>query len=259
MRVTQAKRRFVAITGSVVTVVVVALVVATTLVYAFGVPKWRDFNEELTHAAGPSLAINASDATFGLQLQPSGDGLVHVSASGGFRGGLPTVEFDARGSLFVSCPFNGFQQCSLEVTVAVPVGTDVSVDTGAGSVESRDLDGRIRVNSALGDVVLLRHTGEVSARTSSGDVTIRTVGPEPVEALATDGDIRITAQSPPSAVNAHTANGDVSVNVPNNVTYAVTAKSAADERSLSTVPEDPNSPRRITARSTAGIVSVRPL
>ncbi|KAB2586803.1 hypothetical protein BS297_03375 [Rhodococcus erythropolis] len=258
MTFTSTKRRFVAIAGALTTVILVGILAGSTLVYAFGVPRWQDFHSTTTRVSSSSLAILTEGGAIDVLLQPSSDGQVRVSTEGRYRGESPSVEFASDQSLIAHCPDLGFARCDLTVTIDLPPETSLTVESRAGSVEARDLSGRIRVTSDVGNVTLRRHSGEITTRTTVGQINISAETSDPIDAQSTAGDIRISAESPPSSAKARTTHGDIAVHVPNNVTYMIDVRSAIGQ-SLSSVPEDPRSTHRIDAESAAGTVRVRPL
>ncbi|MDZ7915872.1 MAG: DUF4097 family beta strand repeat-containing protein [Rhodococcus sp. (in: high G+C Gram-positive bacteria)] len=258
MKFTKTPRRFVAIAGALTTVLLVSLLAGSTLVYAFGVPKWQDFRTTTTRESSSSLAVLTESGDIDVRLQPSTDGQVHVTAEGRYRGDPPSVDFASDDSLIAHCPDLGFARCDLTVTVELPPDTSLTVETRAGSVEASDLSGRIRVTSYVGDVTLRRHSGDITTRTTVGRINVSAESADPIDAQSTVGDIRISAESPPSSVKARTTHGDIAVQVPNNVTYMVDVRSAIGQ-SMSSVPEDSMSAHRIDAESAAGTVRIRPL
>lgn len=138
------------------------------------------------------------------------------------------VEY-AQGHLVVKSPRGGFRSMfgrppSVDVTVEVPTDSRVDikawgevhgegrfgetrVETGAGSVRL-DETGRLKLNTAAGDVSVARATGNAEVTTASGDIRLGAVEGAAVLKTA-NGDI--TAGEVIGDLRMHTANGDISV------------------------------------------------
>jgi DUF4097 and DUF4098 domain-containing protein YvlB len=143
----------------------------------------------------------------------------HVGTDGGHR---VLVEVPARSGLLRPWPKRG---TSVRVSVQVPEGAAVQVETAGGevSVEGRlgqtgvqtasgdvsieRIDADLRVRTASGDVKVAAVSGEVSIHTASGDVrggTIEGAG----EIKTASGDVRVEAAG--GGLLVQTASGDVS-------------------------------------------------
>jgi DUF4097 and DUF4098 domain-containing protein YvlB len=59
----------------------------------------------------------------------------------------------------------------VELDITAPPGTEVDVDTGAGSIEFRDMTGPIRANSGAGEIKVTGAAGPVNLGAGAGSVT----------------------------------------------------------------------------------------
>lgn len=116
---------------------------------------------------------------------------------------------------------------SVELVIAVPVRTGVSVRTDAGDVGVADMAGALtvstsagdvevdghngpaRISSSAGDIELMHVSGAIDAETSAGDVDLFNVG-WPIEAVTSAGDITVAMRHGFSGeLNASTSAGQI--------------------------------------------------
>ena len=117
----------------------------------------------------------------------------------------------------------------IEVTVDVPVGTDVSCQTGSADIEVEGPVGALSAKTGSGDVRFAEALGDVAMKSGSGDLKGSRVG----------GDL-----------TAHTASGDVGVG---SVGGGVVARTASGDLSLDEVDGS------VQAGSVSGDVEIRSL
>jgi hypothetical protein len=162
---------------------------------------------------------------------------------------------DGRLRVAAPCPTGNWGTCSVDFEVTVPAGTSVEVRGSVGDVDVVST-GDVTVVSSLGDVNVGGDPGRVRVETSLGQV--RVVGsPGSVEAQASLGGIRVLAQEPPDLVTATTSLGDVHVEVPGGVAYAVDVDSSQGDQDVR-VDRDPESRHLIRARASLGSIRVIP-
>lgn len=153
------------------------------------------------------------------------------------------------------CPTGNWGTCAVDLEVTVPAGTSVEVRGSVGDVDVVS-SGDVTVVSGLGDVTVGGDPGRVQVETSLGQ--IRVVGsPRSVEAQASLGGVRVLAQDPPDLVTATTSLGDVHVEVPGGVTYAVDVESSQGDQDVR-VDRDAASPHLIRARTSLGSIRILP-
>ncbi|WP_435201761.1 hypothetical protein [Janibacter sp. GS2] len=128
--------------------------------------------------------------------------------------------------------------CSTDWLVVVPAGTDVSVESGVGSIDVEEVSGDIDVEAGVGEVSI---TGAASDRVS-------------VEMGV--GEVVYEAVEPPRAVDLTLGVGDVRVGVPSSVGYRVDTTGASEARN--TIGHDPASERSIRVEAGVGSVSIDP-
>ncbi len=147
--------------------------------------------------------------------------------------------------------------CSVDLELVVPSGTAVQIRSNVGDVKVDGLSGAVSATTSVGDVLLTSVTGtEVSARTSTGDVVVRTGGVDvTVAAESSTGDVQVVSSSAVRRVVATTSTGDVEVAVPSGQSYAADVETAVGDRRV-TIATDPAADRSITARTSTGDVQV---
>ncbi|MBN9111335.1 MAG: hypothetical protein J0I34_21435 [Pseudonocardia sp.] len=175
-----------------------------------------------------------------LEVRAGADGSATVDRTLRWTGDRkPVVTETVEGTtlkLSVSCPGRGSDRCEAGLVVTVPAAAAVRARLQAGDVAVSGLSGDQDLSSQAGGVRGEKlGAAEVAAETSAGGVDL---------AFATA----------PRTVDARSSAGSVSVKVPGGP-YAVTAESSVGGAEV-TVPTDPGAPSRITARSSAGEVTV---
>jgi hypothetical protein len=176
--------------------------------------------------------------------------------------GLGTPDRDAEqrdGTLTLSssCGFF-FDNCNVDYEIAVPADTSVRVDATAGDVHAEALTSTVPVEleSSAGDVTAVDvSTPELRLSSSAGDVEARDVRAERVSAESSAGDVVLSLRTPPRRVDADSSAGDVEIVLPDEV-YRVDASTSAGDVDNREVRTDPDSPRVVHARSSAGDVLV---
>lgn len=135
------------------------------------------------------------------------------------------------------CSGNNLGECHADLTVRVPAGTTLEIESTFGQVH-------------------LSSTGEVTARSTVGDILLDGE-PERTSLTSTLGDISVTTPSgAPDSIHVRTTVGDVDLLLPSAATYAVAASSVhglVDVR----VPRDLDSPHTVDVETTLGEVDVR--
>jgi hypothetical protein len=176
-----------------------------------------------------------------------------------------TEEWDGRTlTLDVRCPGGnrpGGPVCQADYTLSVPAATGVEAASHRfGTVSVSGIQGDLRLSTAMGDVVVDGTGGALRVRAQNGRVIgtgLRSAGTD-VETGTGDVDLRFSV--PPGDVSAvvRTA-GDVNIRVPDGKEY----REGYDVRTntgnaIVEVRRDPAAPRRITALTGEGRLSVLP-
>ncbi|MGD9990463.1 DUF4097 family beta strand repeat-containing protein [Pseudonocardia sp.] len=135
-----------------------------------------------------------------------------------------------------SCPGRGSDRCEAGLVVTVPAAAAV------------------RARLQAGDVTVTGLAGDQDLSSRAGGVRGERLGATQVTAQTSAGEVDLVFAAAPRTVDARSSAGSVSVRVPGGP-YAVTAETSVGEAEV-TVPTDPGAPSRITARSSAGEVTV---
>jgi hypothetical protein len=160
--------------------------------------------------------------------------------------------------LSASCPgfFGG--QCGVDYEIRVPSGTLVRAESNGGDVVAEDLEATqpVALHSSAGDVTALNVTApSITLSSSAGDVGGGGLSARRIKAESSAGDVTLALRTPATSVLADSSAGDVDVLLPDAV-YRVDATSSAGDVDSSSVRTDPDSPRAVTAHSSAGDVHV---
>lgn len=153
------------------------------------------------------------------------------------------------------CPSGNWGICAVGFELVVPAGTAVEVRATLGDVDVVST-GDVTVTSSLGDVSVGGDPGTVRVTSSLGDIRVSGT-PGTVHAEASLGSIRVLAQEPPDLVSATTSLGDVHLEVPGGVSYAVDTDTNQGDRDVQ-VSRDPASPHTLRARTSLGAIQIVP-
>jgi hypothetical protein len=168
------------------------------------------------------------------------------------------VQADGTLRLDTDCgPFFVPTTCGVNFVVEVPARLSTTISTSAGGVRVQSMSGRVDVDAGAGSIRLDDLSGVVEARSAAGSITGTALRSLAVEADSSAGSVRLSFAAAPEAVRAKSSAGGVTVEVPEgDELYRVEASAdGGDERVR--VRTDPRSDRVITARSSAGSVTVR--
>ncbi len=154
----------------------------------------------------------------------------------------PQVEQKVEGGVLritARCPDRGGDRCQAGLVVTAPAASSALVDLRAGGIEVRGL------------------TGALDLTSSAGGVDATGVGPGDVRAKSSAGSVELTFAAAAADVTAESSAGGVEVRVPVGPAYEVSAETSAGSTEVG-VPDQPGADHRITAKSSAGGVSVLP-
>ena len=216
--------------------------------------------ERSSYTGVRALAIDgASDVR--LTSAPAGSPLqVRARVTAGLR--TPGTDIRRRGDgtleLSASCPVLFGGSCDVDYEIAVPEGTEVRVDTGAGDVRAEGLSSTvpIELESSAGDITVADLTApELRLSTSAGDVDGSDVRAPTVRAVSSAGDVSLSLRTAPERVDADSSAGDVELVLPDE-TYRIDASSSAGDVDDQQVRNDPSSPRIVRVRTSAGDIRI---
>lgn len=154
----------------------------------------------------------------------------------------PQVEHRLDGGVLrvtVRCPDDGDERCQAGLVVTVPAQASARAETAAGGIEVSGL------------------TGEQDLHASAGSVTGTGLGPGAVSAESSAGGVDLSFAAAAPQVSAESSAGSVDIRLPAGPAYDVTAETTAGSARVE-VPDRPGAGHRVTARTSAGDVSVTP-
>ncbi|MDQ7903611.1 DUF4097 family beta strand repeat-containing protein [Phytohabitans sp. ZYX-F-186] len=175
----------------------------------------------------------------------------------------PTVEEKWSGDTLTitgRCPGTGLKfglgsDCTLDYVLRVPPGVALDLRTEAGSVRVSDLTGEVRLTASAGDITAEHVSGPLYARADSGKITGVGLRSDTTDVEIDSGDVDLTYAEVPPTVSAVASAGDVVIHLPSGA-YAVTADAASGDERVE-VTTDPGAPSSVTARTSAGDVTIQ--
>ena len=173
--------------------------------------------------------------------------------------GRPTVRARQDGDVLrisSSCPFQVGIGCTGKVHLVVPAGVQVRADTRDGHLTLRDLTGTVTASTSDGGIDADDLTGRLALTTRDGSVDARGLRSTSVSAQSSDGDVRLSFATAPSAVTGRSRDGSLVVLVPPDGTAYDVSTAVRDGSRKVSVPTDPQSAHRITLTASDGSVVV---
>ncbi|WP_214370357.1 DUF4097 family beta strand repeat-containing protein [Pseudonocardia sp. H11422] len=191
---------------------------------------------------GPITRLEIDSDSGRVTVRPGPDGAAEVQHTSTWTGARPELTQAVEGDtlrIAARCPDrSGRERCEIDLTVTVPATTAVRTQVGAGAITVSDL------------------SGDQDLRTSAGAVEATGLRAASVTAQGSAGSVELEFAAPPRSVDARSSAGSVSVYVPRSgPVYRVQASTSAGDVDVQ-VPDDPGADPRITARSSAGDVTV---
>jgi hypothetical protein len=174
-------------------------------------------------------------------------------------------EWDGRTlRLDVRCPGGdhpGGLVCQADYILRVPAATDVeAVSRRLGTVSVSGIQGDLRLSTALGDVVVDGTGGTLRVRAQTGNVIGTGLRSAEADVETGTGNVDLRFAVPPGNVGAVvTTAGNVKVRVPDGEAYEEGYNVRTDDGNATVeVRRDPAAPRRITALTGSGELSILP-
>jgi hypothetical protein len=177
--------------------------------------------------------------------------------------GLRSTEFrhevvDSTLELHGSCPAIGAIWCRVSWDVEVSRDLAVDIDANNDSVDVVDIDGDVRIDADNGSVELAGLTGSVEVDADNGRVVGTDLASSRVVAGSNNGRVELTFTEVPDLVRATSDNGSIEIVVPAiEGGYSVTADTDNGDIDLTSINNNPESPRTIDVESNNGDVTVR--
>jgi DUF4097 and DUF4098 domain-containing protein YvlB len=247
-------RRFLLLTGG-------AIAAVLTLCAAVSVAAWSVGTVEGTSTrvlTGPVDELMVESGNGDVTILPSEDGNIHVDGKAEGTLHAPAPRIDVSGSfVHVSsdCPVFGFGECHAQVTLRVPTGTAVTVDSGSGDLVARDV-GAANLHTSSGDVIVDGSSGEVVLDSGSGDIIARGLRDGRARAETGSGDVDLRFATPPVDASADTGSGDIRILVPTGAEkYDVSVQANSGDQVVG-VAQDTGSGHELRAESGSGDIVV---
>ncbi len=202
-----------------------------------------------------TVGVSSGDIT----VLPSADEQAHLEGVISYSLIRPDVHFATGPSGTVldgmSCLWVG--NCGAELTLAVPPGRGVNASAGSGNVSATDLGAPLTLQSGSGDVSIGRVSGRLDLSAGSGDITGTDVSAVTVRASDGSGDVDISFNRAPDQVRINDSSGDITVALPTNVAYAVSASTSSGTPTVG-VPTSTSSHHVIVLTDDSGNINVVP-
>ena len=224
-------------------------------------PERRSFALE-----GKTLTVDSDDSALEFVTGDSAGGKVKVTRwfeGSTALGGSPKVTWAMDGdrlTLRMKCS-GVFTDCSAKHRIEVPRGVALKVENDDGRVNARGFREPLSIRTEDGSVTVKDSSGPLTLDSDDGAVDATGVRSSRVRATSEDGAVRLKLASVPDRVEARSADGAVTIEVPKkkggrDVSYDVVTKTADGAVDVS-VPRDSGSPHLVSARSEDGKVTVR--
>lgn len=254
-------RRWFAISGAAFA----ALIVAAGGVVALSLHQWMDPAHRHTstrHHGGVSrLTVVSSTGDVTIAAAPRGATTVAVTRHLSWNRVAPKVSEKQHGhtlAVTASCPSEshvGFDTCRVSLTIRVPAGTSVSARTDSGDTTVRDVSGAVRLYDGSGDVMMTNLSGPVEVQADSGDVFGTELHSTRVRIADDSGDTTLTFVSVPDSVVVTASSGQVDVAVPRSAGYDVRDSADSGDTKIR-VPDQPGASHRISLSTSSGDVTL---
>lgn len=210
-------------------------------------------------AAGTRVSVNLRNAE--INLRPSTDGRVHVTAEGSYLGEEPVVTAKTSGEVTSiagrGCENHWFGRCELQVTVALPEALRVTVLGSNGAVTATGLIGPLDLETTNGRIDVNGASRRLELKSTNGAIRLREATSPRVSATTSNGSVDLDFARAPVSVEATSSNGAVTVRVPvRGVTYFVDVRTTNGAITTNSVPSDRAAGRTITVRTSNGAVTV---
>ncbi|MCQ4213854.1 DUF4097 family beta strand repeat-containing protein [Streptomyces longispororuber] len=146
--------------------------------------------------------------------------------------------------------------CSARHRVEVPRGVAVVVRNDDGSVHARDFRNGLDISTSDGSVRVENSSGPLRLNGEDGSLHATGIDARRVTVRTEDGEARIDLRTVPDRVEATSQDGSLTLGLPGSARYRVTTDTDDGAVDVS-VPRDPRSEHRVSARAQDGKVTVR--
>ncbi|WP_016699839.1 hypothetical protein [Actinoalloteichus spitiensis] len=202
--------------------------------------------------AATRLTIDTGN--FDLRVGPGTEGTVtvHRTLTGmAAEDGNATWALEGE-DLILTARCEGFSPgCGASFEVAVPPDIALTLRAEAGHIGAADLPNDLDIRNTNGTVDLNHVAGEVQVTGVAGAVTGTGLRSPAVRVHSENGGVRLGFAAAPDTVDAVSRHSSVTVTLPRDETYAITATSEHDRADVE-LPHDPSSPRSVRAANVNG-------
>jgi len=147
--------------------------------------------------------------------------------------------------------------CSVAYTVELPADMAIRARLDNDDIRLSGVDGDLDLHTDNGSVTIRGSgAGTLALSSDNGDVTALDLRARDVDADSDNGEVSLSFARTPSTVKATSDNGDVNVVVPDDGTSYAVVTSSSNGSTAAPIRTDPDSARRITAKSQNGDVLV---
>lgn len=146
--------------------------------------------------------------------------------------------------------------CLLDASLTVPIGANVSIDTGMGDVITRAISGDVEISVADGDIEGHQIGGTFFVETEQGDILGDGLSGSLIDARTGAGDVEMQITGSPIRLVGRSMDGDVVLNVPPG-SYRIDADTPQGDLEISSqVVDDPGASSVIIAETDNGDVRI---
>jgi hypothetical protein len=180
-----------------------------------------------------------------------------VTAIPAYHGKPPTISSRVfAGTLTVTarCPAQE-QNCRVTLKLTVPSREHVIADSGQADVRLASLAGGGKATAGQGNITLTGIAGTLTAQAGQGSITATGLAVRQATLKSGQSTIDASFSLPPALVVATCQMGSVTLHLPGNSSYAVTASAEMGSASVR-VPQSAGSPHVVRATSQMGSVTV---
>ncbi|AMB60199.1 DUF4097 family beta strand repeat-containing protein [Microterricola viridarii] len=146
-------------------------------------------------------------------------------------------------------------RCSVDYTVELPEGVDVSGRTDNGAIELEAVND-VDVQTSNGKISLDEVAGRVKASTSNGRIEGEALNGAGIIAKTSNGSIELELETPQN-VRANTSNGSITLHVPSG-SFNVKAETSNGAKNIN-IPTDPNGTFLLDVGTSNGSITVSPV
>jgi len=173
----------------------------------------------------------------------------HRAPSNTHRVTAGTLVLDSR------CP--ALESCGVSYDITVPRAMTVRVFDNVGTIRLDSLSGQVTAHTNAGDIDLASVSGPIEISGHAGSILGQHVSSAHAVLRMSAGEIDVTFSAPPATITATAAVGSVTLRVPGNVSYAVSASSSVGSVQVSVI-RNQASRHVITANTGTGSITIQP-